>query len=146
MCEPGTRGGGGAAGGGGPGGADLVTPGAAVQLLQGLRKRDDWEAFRGWLPVLGEDGTLKDEVDKESPACGKVFAKTGTNAWFDTLNGRPLLKSKTLAGGMTAKSGRELLFALFVNDVPLEPGQPASRVGKVLGQVCELVYLEVPAR
>lgn len=134
------------ASGAGGSGADFASPRAAVQLLQGLKKRDDWEQFRGWLPVLGEDGTLKEAVDKDSPARGKVFAKTGTNAWFDTLNGRPLLKSKTLAGCMTTQSGRELLFALFVNDIPLEPGEPASRMGKVLGRVCEVVYVEVPAK
>lgn len=134
------------ASGAGGSGADFTSPRAAVQLLQGLRKRDDWEQFRGWLPELGVDGTLKEAVDKDSPARGKVFAKTGTNAWLDTLNGRMLLKSKTLAGSMTTQSGRELLFALFVNDTPLEPGEPASRVGKVLGRVCEIVYVEVPAK
>jgi serine-type D-Ala-D-Ala carboxypeptidase/endopeptidase (penicillin-binding protein 4) len=126
--------------GAGGNGADLASPRAAVQLLQGLRKRPDWEQFRGWLPSLGEDGTLKAAVDKDSPARGKAFAKTGTNAWFDTLNGRPLLKSKTLAGVMTTASGREVLFALFVNDVPLEPGVNGDRVGKTLGRLCEIVY------
>lgn len=134
------------ASGAGGSGADFVTPRATVQLLQGLRKRDDWEQFRGWLPALGEDGTLKEAVDKDSPARGKVFAKTGTNAWFDTLNGRPLLKSKTLAGGMTTAGGREVLFALFVNDIPLEPGESTSRLVKTLGRVCEVLYQEVPAK
>lgn len=126
--------------GAGGNGNDLGTPRATVQLLQGLRKRDDWEAVRGWLPELGVDGTLSKVVDKDSPAAGKVFAKTGTYAWIDTFNSRPLLKSKALAGAMTTKSGRELLFAMFVNDTPMEPGATADRVGKVLGQLCEIVY------
>lgn len=132
--------------GAGGNGNDLGTPRATVQLLQGLRKRDDWEAVRSWLPELGVDGTLSKTVDKDSPAAGKVFAKTGTYAWIDTINGRPLLKSKALAGAMTTASGRELLFAVFVNDTPMEPGETADRVGKVLGRLCEIVYDDGPAK
>lgn len=131
--------------GSGGNGTDLATPRATVQLLAGLRKRDDWEAFRGWLPSLGVDGTLSKAADKESPAVGKVSAKTGTYVWFDTLNGRPLLKSKTLAGAMTTQSGREVLFAVFVTDVPLEANGSADKVGRVLARVCEVVYADGPA-
>ena len=58
--------------------ADNVTPRATVALLQGMRKRDDWPAYRAALPVLGVDGTLVDVVPSDSPAKGKVMAKTGT--------------------------------------------------------------------
>ncbi len=125
--------------GAGGNGNDLASPRATVQLLQGLRKRDDWQAFRNWLPVMGEDGTLSKAVDKDSPAYGKVFAKTGTFVWVDTLNSRPLLKSKTLAGAMTTADGRELLFAFFVSDTPLEPNATPEKVGKTLARLCEIV-------
>lgn len=128
--------------GAGGNGNDLASPRATVQLLQGLRKRDDWATFRGWLPTMGEDGTLSKVVDKESPAYGKVSAKTGTFVFADTLNGRPLLKSKTLAGAMTAADGRELLFAMFVSDVPLEPNANADRVGRALARLCEVVITD----
>lgn len=130
--------------GGGAGGSrvDAVTPDATVQLLQGLMKRPDWPRYKEWLPVLGEDGTLATAVDKDSPARGKVFAKTGTYVLTDTLNGRPFLLSKALGGVMTTASGRELVFAVYVNDLPLKPLGTAAQVGKTLGKVCEVVYAE----
>jgi D-alanyl-D-alanine carboxypeptidase/D-alanyl-D-alanine-endopeptidase (penicillin-binding protein 4) len=128
--------------GAGGNGNDLASPRATVQLLQGLRKRDDWATYRGWLPTMGEDGTLSKAVDKDSPAYGKVSAKTGTFVFVDTLNGRPLLKSKTLAGAMTAADGRELLFAVFLSDTPLEPNANADKVGKTLAHLCEIVITD----
>jgi serine-type D-Ala-D-Ala carboxypeptidase/endopeptidase (penicillin-binding protein 4) len=128
--------------GGGAGGAngDHVTPRVTVQLLQALKKRDEWDAFKNCLPVIGVDGTLATILPKTSPAHGKVFAKTGTLYWDDALNDRQYLTSKALAGVMTTKSGRELVFAVFVNDVPLAKGVKTRREGLVLGKICEAVY------
>jgi D-alanyl-D-alanine carboxypeptidase/D-alanyl-D-alanine-endopeptidase (penicillin-binding protein 4) len=128
--------------GGGAGGApaDHVTARATVQLLQGMAKRPDWEAYKAALPVLGVDGTLADVVSASSPAKGNVFAKTGTLIWHDTANDRFLLKSKALAGTMTTKSGTPLHFAMFVNNVPLPEGATSSREGKVLGKLCEILH------
>jgi len=133
--------------GGGAGGsnADLVTPAATVELLRLMRKRDDWPTFKAALPVLGVDGTLA-SIGKDGPAKGQVFAKTGTLLWVDGVNRRPMLRSKALAGTMTTKGGRELVFAMFANDVPLPPGGSASRIGEVLGQLCEIVYEHCPAK
>lgn len=132
--------------GGGAGGApaDHVTARATVQLLQGMIKRPEWEAYKAALPVLGVDGTLVDVVSESSPARGKVFAKTGTLIWFDAVNNRYLLKSKALAGTMTTKAGTPLLFAMFVNNVPLPEGVGAAREGKVLGKLCEVLYAGGP--
>lgn len=128
--------------GGGAGGAhaDKVTPRATVQLLQAMRKRPEWAAYREGLPVLGVDGTLAKAVAEKSAARGKVFAKTGTLVWRDLLNGRSILTSKAMAGVMTTKGGRELTFAMFVNDVPLPAGVTTAREGKVLGKLAEIVY------
>jgi D-alanyl-D-alanine carboxypeptidase/D-alanyl-D-alanine-endopeptidase (penicillin-binding protein 4) len=128
--------------GGGAGGApaDHVTPRATVQLLQGMAKRAEWDAYKSALPVLGVDGTLAEVVGAESPAKGKVSAKTGTLIWKDTTNDRFLLKSKALAGTMTTKVGTTLYFAMFVNNVPLPDGVGSSREGKVLGKLCEMLY------
>jgi len=131
--------------GGGAGGAnaDHVSARATVQLIAGMAKRADWPAYKAALPVLGEDGTLA-EIGTDGPARGKVFAKTGTLIWYDVANGRYLLKSKALAGTMTTKSGRELHFALFVNNVPLPEGVTATREGKALGKLCEVLYEHAP--
>jgi D-alanyl-D-alanine carboxypeptidase/D-alanyl-D-alanine-endopeptidase (penicillin-binding protein 4) len=127
--------------GGGAGGAiaDNVTPRATVALLQAMRKRDDWPAYRAALPVLGVDGTLGDVAPAGSPAKGKVMAKTGTLVYSDLMNGRQLLRSKALAGVMTTAHGRELTFAVFVNDVPLPRGVVSTREGKVLGKLAEII-------
>jgi D-alanyl-D-alanine carboxypeptidase/D-alanyl-D-alanine-endopeptidase (penicillin-binding protein 4) len=132
--------------GGGAGGApaDHVTPRATVQLLQGMAKRPEWDAYKSALPVLGVDGTLADVVGSESPARGKVQAKTGTLIWSDTSNDRFLLKSKALAGTMTTRAGTPLYFAMFVNNVPLPEGAGSSREGKVMGKLCEVLHQSGP--
>jgi D-alanyl-D-alanine carboxypeptidase/D-alanyl-D-alanine-endopeptidase (penicillin-binding protein 4) len=132
--------------GGGAGGspADCVTPRATVKLLQAMRKRPEWEAYKAGFPSLGVDGTLATVVPKDSPARGKSFGKTGTLIWDDAMNGRSLLRSKALAGVMTTAKGTELVFAMFVNDVPLPPGVASTREGKVLGKLCEVIYANGP--
>jgi D-alanyl-D-alanine carboxypeptidase/D-alanyl-D-alanine-endopeptidase (penicillin-binding protein 4) len=127
--------------GGGAGGAnaDCVTPRAAVQLLRGMSKRPEWDAYKAALPVLGIDGTLVDVIDADSPAKGKVLGKTGTLIWGDAMNNRMLLRSKALAGVMTTKAGTDLVYAIFVNDVPLPTGMMAVREGKTLGKLAEII-------
>lgn len=132
--------------GAGGGASDRLTPRITVQLLRAMACRPDYSVYRQGLPVLGVDGTLADVVSRDSPVYGKVMAKTGTYVDTDLLNDRLFLRCKSLAGVMTTKCGRHLTFALFVNDVRLPPGVPSSREGKVLGQLCEILYLYTPAK
>jgi len=132
------------AGGAGGANADAVTPRATVQLLRALSKRSDYKALHDGLPILGVDGTLADIIAADSPARGKVYAKTGTLSWDDVMNGRTLLTSKALAGTMTAASGRSLILALYVNGVPLPKGVTSLREAKVLGRLCEIIYQHAP--
>jgi D-alanyl-D-alanine carboxypeptidase/D-alanyl-D-alanine-endopeptidase (penicillin-binding protein 4) len=132
------------AGGAGGANADAVTPRASVQLLRALAGRPDYKAIEAGLPVLAVDGTLADAVSANSPARGKVLAKTGTMLWHDVMNNRTLLTSKALAGTMTTARGRELTLALYVNSVPLPRGVTAAREGKVLGKLCEILYQYAP--
>lgn len=132
--------------GGGAGGddADAVTPRASTQLLRGFSKRPEYAALLAGMPVLGVDGTLFDVVPADSPARGKVRAKTGTMYWDDGMNNRILLTGKALAGVMTTARGRELTFGFYVNMVPLPPGVEPTREGKVLGKIAELVFEHAP--
>jgi D-alanyl-D-alanine carboxypeptidase/D-alanyl-D-alanine-endopeptidase (penicillin-binding protein 4) len=130
--------------GAGGGNADKVTPRATVQLLQGLRKRDDWPVFEAALPILGVDGTLATSVGKDSPARGKVKGKTGTYTDRNLLLRSTHLRAKSLAGVMTTAKGRTLVFAIFVNDVALPSGVLHTREGKVIGQVCEVIQQHAP--
>jgi D-alanyl-D-alanine carboxypeptidase/D-alanyl-D-alanine-endopeptidase (penicillin-binding protein 4) len=130
--------------GAGGGNGDHVTARATVQLLKAMAKRPDFAALKSALPVLGVDGTLADVVGADSPARGKVFAKTGTYTDPDLLNDRPYLRSKSLAGVMTAASGKTLYFAIFLNDLPLPSTGGTLREGKQLGRLCEIIYDNAP--
>jgi D-alanyl-D-alanine carboxypeptidase/D-alanyl-D-alanine-endopeptidase (penicillin-binding protein 4) len=133
--------------GGAAGGArgDFVTPRATVTLLGHLATRKDFAAYKEALPILGVDGTLAKAVGKNSPARGKVFAKTGTLYWENTGGGAYLLTSKALAGYLTTASGRELAFAMFVNNLPVADGEAfPRRIGETLGRLCEIVYRDAP--
>lgn len=128
--------------GGGAGGsrADFVTPRAAVQLLSAMSKRPDFAAYQVSLPVLGLDGTLATSVGADSPAKGKVRAKTGTLFWFNALNGRWLLLSKALSGYMNTAGGKTYAFAFFVNGTHLNAPGETAREGRALGKLCEIVH------
>jgi D-alanyl-D-alanine carboxypeptidase/D-alanyl-D-alanine-endopeptidase (penicillin-binding protein 4) len=132
--------------GAGGGSCDRVTPRVTVQLLRAMARRSDFAVYRSALPILGVDGTLAEVVEKDSPARGHVMAKTGTYGDNDMLNDRLFLRSKALAGYMTTKSGRHLTFAMFVNDVLLKPGEPPTREAKVIGNLCEILYLHTPEK
>ncbi|HUY36094.1 MAG TPA: D-alanyl-D-alanine carboxypeptidase/D-alanyl-D-alanine-endopeptidase [Pirellulales bacterium] len=128
--------------GGGAGGdpADFVTPRAAVQLLRHMAGRPDFAVYESAFPVLGQDGTLARAVPAESPARGKILAKTGTLIWANRMNGGELLTSKALAGYLTASSGRRLAFAMFVNNVHTRSAADREKVGQTLGKICEIVH------
>jgi D-alanyl-D-alanine carboxypeptidase/D-alanyl-D-alanine-endopeptidase (penicillin-binding protein 4) len=128
--------------GGGAGGdrADYVTPRATVQLLTAMSHAPYFAAYRDALPILGVDGTLASAVEENSPARGRVRAKTGTLVWGDLLNHRTLLQSKALAGYVDAPDGRKLAFACFVNLAPLRTSSDRERIGRVLGTVAEKLH------
>jgi serine-type D-Ala-D-Ala carboxypeptidase/endopeptidase (penicillin-binding protein 4) len=127
--------------GGGAGGApaDYTTPRMTVALLRYMSTRPDFHAYERALPVLGVDGTLADDVTAKSPARAKVRAKTGTLFWANLLNDHFLVTSKALAGYLTAKSGRELVFSFVVTGVDIDKAPETKTIGKVLAHLCEIV-------
>lgn len=131
---------------GGAGGArsDSTTPRSTVTLLRKMSERPEFAALEAGMPLLGVDGTLAEVVPADSPARGKVYAKTGTLSWTDHFNGGTLLTSKALAGTMTTAKGRKLAFSAFVNDVYLPPGVTTQREGKALGALAEAIYTNAP--
>jgi D-alanyl-D-alanine carboxypeptidase/D-alanyl-D-alanine-endopeptidase (penicillin-binding protein 4) len=137
--------------GGGAGGArsDLATPRATVTLLHAMASRAEFGAFDAALPVLGRDGTLAKAVSADSPARGHARAKTGTYFVENELNGTTVLTSKALAGYLETASGRSLIFAAFVNNVPLDAPKPersisdaTAQAGRLLGKLCEALYTD----
>jgi serine-type D-Ala-D-Ala carboxypeptidase/endopeptidase (penicillin-binding protein 4) len=120
--------------------SDRVTPRGTLRLLRYMATRPDFEDYRLALPNLGVDGTLFNAVGPESPARGKVFAKTGTIGAPNLLDDTSLLVSKALAGYITAASGRKFVVAMFVNQTPVKANSESARIGQVLGTLCEILY------
>ena len=94
---------------------DLVTPRAVVQLLRYATMQPWGQLYRSSLPVAGEDGTLSDRL-KNTPAAGRVFAKTGT-----------IGHGNSLSGYATTVRGTHLLFSILGNNNNLH-AQDAGRV------------------
>jgi D-alanyl-D-alanine carboxypeptidase/D-alanyl-D-alanine-endopeptidase (penicillin-binding protein 4) len=110
-----------------------------VALLRYMSTRPDFAAYERALPVLGVDGTLADDVTTQSLAHRKVRAKTGTLFWENLLNDHFLVTSKALAGYLTAKSGRELVFSFVVTGVDIDKAPQTKTIAKILAHVCEIV-------
>ena len=60
-----------------------------------------------------------------------------------------MLTSKALAGYLETASGRSLVFAAFVNNVPLDAPKPnrsisdaTAQAGRLLGKLCEALYTD----
>lgn len=126
--------------GGAPGA--FFSPAFMVQYLAYMASRPDTAVFRKALPILGKDGTLWN-IQPQSPAAGKVFAKTGTYGLIDPLNRRMIITGKGLAGYMTTSSGRRLAFAIYGNRIPFPPdykGDPALLVGQALGEIAVAMW------
>jgi len=108
---------------------NLVTPAATVALLR-YAATQPWGAdYRASLPIAGEDGTLSMQM-KNTPAAGRVQAKTGT-----------LEHSKAIAGYTTALSGRALVFAMFASQYSMTTHDAMA----TLDGICAAMVEEIPA-
>jgi len=83
--------------------ANLLTPRFQTSLLMFLSTRPYFELFLNSLAVSGMDGTLRNRL---SSTPGVIHAKTGT---LDNVT--------ALSGYMKTKSGRNLVFSIFANNV-----------------------------
>jgi D-alanyl-D-alanine carboxypeptidase/D-alanyl-D-alanine-endopeptidase (penicillin-binding protein 4) len=83
---------------------DLVTPRAVVTLLEYAEKQPWFETYYGSLPVAGQDGTLEDRM-KNTPAAGRIHAKTGS-----------VEHVRTLSGFAETPGGRRLIFSFLSNN------------------------------
>lgn len=94
---------------------DLVTPRAIVQMLRYASTQPWGQVYRSSLPVAGEDGTLSDRM-KNTPAAGRIFAKTGTIGHVNSLSGYA-----------SSLRGEHLLFSIMGNNNSLS-AHDANRV------------------
>jgi D-alanyl-D-alanine carboxypeptidase/D-alanyl-D-alanine-endopeptidase (penicillin-binding protein 4) len=129
----------GAVQGDGAGGNAYFAPAFMTRFLAMVWQRPYAKAFKAAMPTLGIDGTLA-AIQKGSPGAGKVFAKTGTYGSYDPLNRRQLVHGKGLAGYFTTASGREVAFALYVNNVAAKVPDPALLAGQALGEIASIAW------
>lgn len=122
----------------GSAGADYIAPTAAVDLLTYMSKGKNSKAFFNALPVMGVDGTLA-TIMTNSPVKGKAQAKTGTHGGPNILN-QGMWVSRALAGYMTAKSGRKLVYDIVVSDAPAGGMKDMQTISEKHARVLELIY------
>jgi D-alanyl-D-alanine carboxypeptidase/D-alanyl-D-alanine-endopeptidase (penicillin-binding protein 4) len=125
----------------GAGGAALFTPDFMVRFLLHLSRQPFSADFRKALPILGKDGTLA-RIQSDSPAAGHVFAKTGTYATGNALTRGGVITGKGLAGFVDTKDGHHLVFAAYINFVPLPEmdEKSAQMVGEAVGEIAAAAY------
>ncbi len=99
-----------------------TTPTQMAAWMTWVRTQPWGDALVAGQPVLGESGTMA-LSGHDSPARGKIAAKTGTSLAVDPATGRAYAKVQSLAGYLTTNSGRTLVLALSMSggtypDVP----------------------------
>lgn len=83
---------------------DMVTPRAVVALLRWAQAQPWFESYYASLPVAGIDGTLEERM-KNTPAAGRVHAKTGS-----------VEHVRTMSGFAETPGGRRLVFSFLSNN------------------------------
>jgi D-alanyl-D-alanine carboxypeptidase/D-alanyl-D-alanine-endopeptidase (penicillin-binding protein 4) len=124
----------------GAGAGAYFTPDFMVRYLAFMAKQKDFRRFYDSLPILGRDGTLAD-TGRNLPAAGKLRAKTGTHITGDFLNEQYMVNGKGLAGYLETRDGKQIIFAVFVNHLPVAPEMPAVlKVGDALAEIAAAAY------
>jgi D-alanyl-D-alanine carboxypeptidase/D-alanyl-D-alanine-endopeptidase (penicillin-binding protein 4) len=112
---------------------DLVTPRAVVTLLRWAQTQPWFESYYASLPVAGIDGTLEERM-KNTPAAGRVHAKTGS-----------VEHVRTMSGVADTPGGRRLVFSFLSNN----QGGKNHETTDALGGLCVAMIEEfntVPAK
>ncbi len=118
---------------------NFVTPASVTQLMQVFNARPDAQQWQEAMPIMGVDGSVA-EVQKDSPAAGKVFAKTGTLGAGDLMNQRLRVETKALGGYIEAQSGRKLAIAIIVNQAMFDDIEGVFAANEDLGKIATSLY------
>ncbi len=103
--------------GGGSDDRDRINPIAMTTFLRRVLLQPYGSAFRAALPDVGVNGTLA-QLGKGTPSVGKIQAKPGNRVAFATP-ALGIAGASNLVGYIEAKSGRTLVFANLINNIPL---------------------------
>jgi D-alanyl-D-alanine carboxypeptidase/D-alanyl-D-alanine-endopeptidase (penicillin-binding protein 4) len=94
-----------------------TTPADEAQVLAKIMAEPWGAAFHHGLAILGVDGTQATNA-VGTPAAGHIFIKDGARVAPTPGGHQAVLLAKTQVGYIDAKSGRQLVFAIFINNVP----------------------------
>jgi D-alanyl-D-alanine carboxypeptidase/D-alanyl-D-alanine-endopeptidase (penicillin-binding protein 4) len=97
---------------------DRTSPIAATTFLRNVYSQSYGQSFYDGLPIFGVDGTLA-QTGMGSPAAGKIRAKTGNRVAF-LESGGGIAGAQTRIGYIEAASGRQLVYADLIRDIPLD--------------------------
>lgn len=106
-----------------------------VGFLSHMAQQPYFTAYRDALPIMGRDGTLAD-IEPDSPAAGRVFAKTGTGASSTNVH-------KAMTGYLVLPDGRLVVFAEFMHQpvASLAEAMAAQqRAGAAQGEIVTAVH------
>jgi serine-type D-Ala-D-Ala carboxypeptidase/endopeptidase (penicillin-binding protein 4) len=118
---------------------NFVTASSVAQLMQVFNDRPDAQRWMEAMPIMGVDGSVA-TVQTDSPAAGKVYAKTGTLGDQDLLNQRLRVETKALGGYIEAQSGRKLAIAIIVNQAMFDDIQGVFAANEDLGEIATSLY------
>lgn len=102
---------------------NLVSPTAIVQLLQAIARTPMAQSYRDSLAVAGVEGTLRQRF-QNTPAQGRVYAKTGTMTGVSALSGY-----------MEVPDYQPLVFSIMVN----QSNQSVSTIRQAIDEIVVLL-------
>jgi len=105
---------------------NLVTPATVLKLLRHMYASPLREQWISLLPVSGEDGSLRLRF-ADSPAAGRVHAKTGS-----------LSHVSALSGYIQRRRGSWVAFSILVNNYNV----PTAEVRGAIDRICTLIVEE----
>lgn len=123
----------------GEGSSAFFTPEFMVRYLAWARMQPWYAALYRGLPIMGVDGTLVN-IQRSSPARGKVHAKTGTDGSTNYLNEGGVIE-KGLAGYITTRGGHHVAFAFYIGAMRGPKNEDTGEVaGQILGAMAAATY------
>ena len=112
-------------------------------MLLDMAARPAFSSFFESLPIFAVDGSLAFVTDFQrdptlTGATGKVSAKSGS--FLQTTDSGLVMRTKAMGGYVRTKRGRQLAFALEVNDVPIASIDDFIKASQDLGTISAILW------
>jgi D-alanyl-D-alanine carboxypeptidase/D-alanyl-D-alanine-endopeptidase (penicillin-binding protein 4) len=118
----------------------FATPDFLVAYLKMMTRMPYFKTFHDSLPVIGRDGSLA-EIMPNAPVAGHMYAKPGTGASIDLLNGRLFFFQANYAGYMTTSHGKHVIIVVLTNNTPFPDNEKLGPILNAEAKIANAVYL-----